>query len=128
VTKLSIRVDFDSGSLGPGKIRLLELVADAGSIRKAAAGMRMSYRKAWLLLKALEETFGGPLVGTSTGGKAGGGARLTPLGRLVVSRYRSLEKLAGQAARPDVVALTRRAQIASPKSATKRAPSVKALK
>jgi molybdate transport system regulatory protein len=90
--------------------------------------MRMSYRKAWLLLKALEETFGGPLVGTSTGGKAGGGARLTPLGRLVVSRYRSLEKLAGQAARPDVVALTRRAQIASPKSATKRAPSVKALK
>ena len=58
--------------------------------------MKMSYRKAWLLLKALEETFGAPLVATSTGGKAGGGARLTPLGTLVASRYRSLESSCGQ--------------------------------
>src|SRR5262249_7256676 len=50
--RLSIRIDFDKGSLGPGKAHLLELVASTGSIRKAAAGMKMSYRKAWLLLKA----------------------------------------------------------------------------
>ena len=36
--RLMIRIDFDDGSaLGPGKIRLLELVAETGSIRKAAA-------------------------------------------------------------------------------------------
>ena len=62
MTRLTIRIDFDDGSaLGPGKVRLLELVAETGSIRKAAAGMKMSYRKAWLLLKALEETFGAAL-------------------------------------------------------------------
>jgi molybdate transport system regulatory protein len=108
--KLSIRIDFDKGSLGPGKAHLLELVASTGSIRKAAAGMKMSYRKAWLLLKALEETFGAPLVVTATGGKAGGGARLTPLGALVASRYRSLEAAAAKATNADLLPLARKAK------------------
>jgi len=72
--------------------------------------MKMSYRKAWLLLRALEETFGAPLVGTATGGRAGGGARLTPLGKLVVGRYRSVEGLAARAARSDMAALGERAK------------------
>src|ERR1700710_1843326 len=93
MTRLTIRIDFTNGSaLGPGKVRLLELVAETGSIRKAAAGMKMSYRRAWLLLKALDEAFDEPLVATATGGKAGGGALLTPLGWRVVKEYRSLEK------------------------------------
>jgi molybdate transport system regulatory protein len=109
MARLTIRVDFGAGAaLGPGKVRLLELVADTGSIRKAAAGMKMSYRQAWLLLKALKETFGMALVETATGGKAGGGARLTPLGRFVVVRYRTLEKVATRASGPSMVALERR--------------------
>jgi molybdate transport system regulatory protein len=107
--RLTIRIDFDDGSaLGPGKIRLLELVAETGSIRKAAAGMKMSYRKAWLLLKALNETFGQPLVETTTGGKSGGGARLTRLGRFVVTYYRALEGTARRAGGPAVDALNGR--------------------
>jgi molybdate transport system regulatory protein len=91
MAKLTIRIDFDDGSaLGPGKVRLLELIADTGSIRKAAASMKMSYRKAWLLLQALEGTFGRPLVETATGGAQGGGASLTALGKTVVTRYRNL--------------------------------------
>jgi molybdate transport system regulatory protein len=91
MVRLTIRIDFDDGSaLGPGKVRLLELIAEKGSIRKAAAGMKMSYRKAWLLLKALEETFGQPLVKTATGGARGGGASLTTLGKTVVTRYREI--------------------------------------
>jgi molybdate transport system regulatory protein len=109
MAKLSIRVDFDGGSLGPGKARLLELVAETGSIRKAAAAMKMSYRKAWLLLKALEETFGVPLVGTATGGRAGGGARLTPLGEVVTRHYRALERAAGRAANRHMAALAKKA-------------------
>ena len=109
MTRLTIRVDFANGAaLGPGKIRLLELVAETGSIRKAAAGMKMSYRQAWLLLKALKETFGEALVETATGGKAGGGARLTALGRFVAKRYRTLEKVATKSATPSMVALSRR--------------------
>src|ERR1700742_1630829 len=81
MARLTIRIDLAPGAqLGPGKVRLLELVAETGSIRKAAAGMKMSYRQAWLLLKALASAFGEPLVATATGGRAGGGAHLTALG------------------------------------------------
>jgi molybdate transport system regulatory protein len=118
-TRLTIRIDFaNGGALGPGKVRLLELVGETGSIRKAAAGMKMSYRRAWLLLKALGETFGEPLVATATGGKEGGGARLTALGNDVVRRYRALEKAAGRAAGSEVAALER--ALAGPVSPQKR--------
>jgi molybdate transport system regulatory protein len=110
MARLTIRIDFDDGSaLGPGKVRLLELVAETGSIRKAAAGMKMSYRKAWLLLQALERTFGAPLVETATGGSQGGGARLARLGRDVVARYRTLEGAATKAAAKDVRSLMNKA-------------------
>jgi len=103
MTRLTIRIDFDDGTaLGPGKVRLLELVAETGSIRKAAAGMKMSYRRAWLLLKALDDMFGRPLASTATGGKEGGGARLTPLGRAVVARYRVIERAASATAKRDL--------------------------
>lgn len=106
MTRLTIRIDFgDGAALGPGKVRLLELVDETGSIRKAAAGMKMSYRRAWLLLKALGDTFGEALVATATGGKAGGGARLTPLGHKVVRQYRGLEKAAEKAGARHVAAL-----------------------
>ena len=119
MTRLTIRIDFADGTaLGPGKVRLLELVAQTGSIRKAAAGMKMSYRKAWLLLKALKDTFGEPLVETTTGGRAGGGARLTPLGRFVVARYRGLEAAAVRAGATPLAALGRRL---APKSRPKKA-------
>jgi molybdate transport system regulatory protein len=110
MARLTIRLDFDDGSaLGPGKVRLLELVAETGSIRKAAAGMKMSYRKAWLLLQALEKTFGAPLVETATGGLNGGGARLARLGCDVVVRYRNLESAAAKAAGKDLKALMNKA-------------------
>lgn len=112
--RLTIRIDFDDGSaLGPGKVRLLELVAETGSIRRAAAGMKMSYRKAWLLLKALKEAFGEPLVETATGGKSGGGARLTRLGRFVVTRYRAMEGAARRAGGPAAEALSSRLRSAT---------------
>src|SRR5689334_3198457 len=118
-TRLTIRIDFGNGAaLGPGKVRLLELIAVTGSIRKAAAGMKMSYRQAWLLLKALGETFGEPLVATATGGRAGGGASLTAQGKAVVRRYRSLERAAGRVAGPDLAALER--ALAGPISPQKR--------
>ncbi|MEI9992060.1 MAG: LysR family transcriptional regulator [Rhizomicrobium sp.] len=106
MTRLTIRIDFADGTqLGPGKVRLLELVAETGSIRKAAARMKMSYRRAWLLLKALDDMFGEKLSETATGGKDGGGARLSPLGRTVVARYRRVESAAGGAAARDLKAL-----------------------
>jgi molybdate transport system regulatory protein len=114
MVRLTIRVDFDDGSgLGPGKVQLLELVAKTGSIRKAAVELGMSYRKAWLLLQALKETFGEPLVETASGGRSGGGTSLTAAGVQVVTRYRNLERSAGKAAAADLRALTRKLGVTS---------------
>jgi molybdate transport system regulatory protein len=99
MARLTIRIDLARGSIGPGKIGLLEQVAATGSIRKAAAAMKMSYRRAWLLLQSLEACFGQPLVETATGGKKGGGARLSKLGARVIAAYRGIEKTASRASR-----------------------------
>ena len=105
MARLTLRIDLDTGSVGPGKIRLLEQVAATGSIRKAAAAMKMSYRRGWLLLQALEASFGRPLVETATGGKQGGGARLSQTGRAVVTAYREAEDAAARAAKHQLAAL-----------------------
>jgi len=91
MTLVRFRVDLPGGhSIGPGKIRLLELLEEQGSISAAARAMRISYRQAWILLNDLNESLGEPLFETATGGRKGGGARLTPLGRRVVERFRAL--------------------------------------
>ncbi len=103
MTRLTIRIDFADGTaLGPGKVRLLELVGETGSIRKAAVRMKMSYRRAWLLLKALDDMFGEPLAETATGGRDGGGARLSARGHAVVARYRNIEQKASSLATRDL--------------------------
>src|ERR1700761_4288550 len=93
MARLSIRIDFEpSGSaLGPGMAELLDRISRFGSIRKAAASMEMSYRKAWLLLQGMHKTFGAPVVATETGGSAGGGAKLTELGGRLLKTYRAIE-------------------------------------
>ncbi len=106
--KLTLRIDFDDGhALGPGKVRLLEEVAAKGSIRKAATATKMSYRRAWLLLKAVERTFGGPVIATATGGKKGGGASLTSLGKHIVRHYRTCEKTAWRSSSTHLAAVER---------------------
>jgi molybdate transport system regulatory protein len=107
MARLTIRIDLAGGSIGPGKIGLLEQVAATGSIRKAASAMKMSYRRAWLLLQSLEACFGAKLVDTETGGRRGGGARLSALGTRVVAHYRGIEESAGRAAAKELAALGR---------------------
>jgi molybdate transport system regulatory protein len=104
MTRLSIRIDFEpSGSVfGPGMAELLERIGKLGSIRKAAASMQMSYRKAWLLVQGLQQTFGGAVVITETGGTAGGGAQLTELGTKLIKTYRTIESRALRAADQDM--------------------------
>lgn len=53
----------------------------------------MSYRRAWLLLNDVNQSFDEPAVVTATGGSHGGGATLTRLGHELIKRYRELEKL-----------------------------------
>jgi molybdate transport system regulatory protein len=77
--------------IGPGKVRLLELIAEKGSITEAAQAMGMSYRKAWLLVDAIDKLFPEPLIEKRVGGHGKGGASLTPLGHEVIRQYRAFE-------------------------------------
>jgi molybdate transport system regulatory protein len=93
MTRVILRIDFDeSRALGPGKIRLLELLGETGSISAAGRAMDMSYRRAWLLVDALNQTFRDPVVETRGGGVGGGGASLTAFGASVVADYRAMEQ------------------------------------
>ncbi len=106
MARLTLRVDLGPhGAVGPGKIRLLELVRDTGSIAAAGRAMAMSYRRAWLLVDALNRAFRQPVVATKLGGRDGGGAMLTPFGIELVGRYRDMELVAHAALRPHLAAL-----------------------
>jgi molybdate transport system regulatory protein len=70
---------------------LLEQIEACGSLSEAARRLRYSYRRAWMLLDAMNHRWPEPLIETTTGGRRGGGATLTPLGRHVLSTYRDLQ-------------------------------------
>lgn len=87
-----LRIDFpDAERLGRGKIRLLELIRETGSISAAGRAMDMSYRRAWLLVSALNAMFAQEAVSSQRGGKQGGGAVVTPFGEELISRFRAME-------------------------------------
>lgn len=104
--QLMIRVAFGShGALGPGKMRLLELIDQHGSIAAATRSMGMSYRRAWLLINGLNEAFPEPVVATRRGGPRGGRATLTTLGHRILQRYRTIEQCARAAVHTELAAL-----------------------
>jgi len=74
---------------GDGRARLLQGVADTGSLAAASRQLGMSYRTAWGHLNAIEEGFGRKLVTRHTGGQAGGGCQLTEAGKQFLAGYLS---------------------------------------
>ena len=106
---LTLRVlGGDTPALGPGRARLVELIASTGSISAAAREMGMSYRRAWLLVAAMNASFRQPVVVAETGGKSGGGARVTLFGMELVERFRAMESKASAAIESDLQALARK--------------------
>tara|TARA_R110001606_G_scaffold399222_2_gene582383 strand:+ start:36948 stop:37304 length:357 start_codon:yes stop_codon:yes gene_type:complete len=93
--KVTIRIPFGKGTaLGPGKVALLEAIDSTGSISSAAKSMKMSYKRAWDLVNAMNQGFKQPLIITVTGGKQGGGASVTEAGLLILKTYREMERQA----------------------------------
>jgi molybdate transport system regulatory protein len=87
------RIDFaEHSSLGPGKICLLEAIRDSGSLSQGARDIGMSYRRAWLLVESLKQSFREPVTMASTGGKDGGGMLVTEFGDALIKSYRELER------------------------------------
>ena len=84
-------------AIGPGKADLLEAIGATGSMAAATRRMGISYRRAWNMVRAMNDSFRVPLVETEKGGASGGGARLTAAGREVLTRYRRMEAAAAAA-------------------------------
>jgi molybdate transport system regulatory protein len=88
--------------MGPGRAALLSHIARTGSITSAARAMGMSYRRAWQLVEAMNRSFAKPVVVTEVGGKRGGGAAVTVLGKRLVKLYRAMEDKASSAIAADL--------------------------
>lgn len=87
-----LEVDTDLGAfLGDTRVRLLEAIDTHGSISQAAKHVPLSYKAAWDAVDAMNNLAEQPLVARSTGGKAGGGTRLTEHGRRVIALYRAMQ-------------------------------------
>ena len=80
-----------STSVGRDRIRLLQAVAQAGSISSGAKAFGLSYKAAWDALDAMANLFGQPLLTTKIGGASGGGSLLTPTGLKVIEAYARME-------------------------------------
>jgi molybdate transport system regulatory protein len=105
--KLTLRIDFDTDrAIGPGKVKLLEMIDKYGSISEAGRQMGMSYRRAWLLVDSLNRSFRAPVIASQKGGQHGGGAALTEFGHTVVQHYRAVESAAEKAGAAHIKALT----------------------
>jgi molybdate transport system regulatory protein len=93
-------------AIGPGKVALLEAIAEHGSISAAARGLGMSYRRAWLLIDELNRALAEPATQSGPGGASGGGSQLTPVGERIVALYRGIEARASQACADQIRELT----------------------
>ncbi len=84
---LSCRLFTDAKCFGPGVAQLLHRVERLHSLRAAAAEMEMAYSKAWTVIKNAENALGFKLLASTTGGRHGGGAVLTPEGKALLTAY-----------------------------------------
>ena len=70
---------------------LLEQIVISGSLSEAARRLGFSYRRAWMLVDAMNKRWGSPIVTTATGGKRGGGTKITERGQIVLRSFRELQ-------------------------------------
>ena len=106
--KPQIRIMFRKAiAMGPGKADLLKAIDASGSISAAARALGMSYRRAWLLVDTMNQSFKSPVVETLTGGQKGGGARVTDTGREVLKRYLDMEAKAAASVKKDLAEFMR---------------------
>lgn len=78
--------------LAETRIRLLEEIEKYGSITQAARRVPLSYKAAWEAVDAMNNLADQALVERSTGGRNGGGTRLTEHGRRIIALYRAVER------------------------------------
>lgn len=88
----TFRLELKAGiAMGPGKAALLRAIENCGSVSAAAKELGMSYSRAWLLVKSMNEQFREPLVELGRGGAHRGGAAVTAAGLAAVELYETMQ-------------------------------------
>lgn len=95
--KMSIKLWKEEKVFGPGICQLLMGIDETGSMHQAAARMGLAYSKAWKMMKTTEKGLGFALTERVSGGRRGGGSRLTEEGRNMMEKYQAFESEARQA-------------------------------
>lgn len=89
----SLWMEFENERFfGPGRVELLKLIDETGSISKAAKKMEMSYKKAWEMVTALNTQATRPLVLLHAGGKKGGGSSITAEAKQLIAYHSQLRE------------------------------------
>jgi molybdate transport system regulatory protein len=78
--------------LGRGRVELLEAIERHHSIRRAAASLGMSYRRAWLLVQSINSACDTQLVEATKGGNSGGGSVVTAFGKQSIRQFHVLDR------------------------------------
>ena len=86
---VKIKVYVQGHMIGAGKMDLLYLISQKGSIQGAAKSMGMSKKKASFLLKTIEDIFSNPVL-TKKGGNTG--TTLTPFGKELLENFLKLNE------------------------------------
>jgi len=88
-----IWIETESGlKIGIGRARLLEQINELGSITEAAKVLKIPYRKAWGIVKEINNNSSREIVIKEVGGKAGGKSSLTDYGKLIVQKFKTAEE------------------------------------
>jgi len=81
----------EKGPLLPKEVDFIRSIALAGSLTAAARELGLHYGTAWMRARAVNRSWGRPLVARARGGQGGGGAALTPEGQALLQYVARLE-------------------------------------
>ena len=73
--------------LGSGRVRLLQAIAEHGSLNAAAKELGISYRKVWAQIKEMERIAPFPMFIRRTGGIDGGATELTVQAQTLLNQF-----------------------------------------
>ena len=91
--KSKIWIESNNGILlSEGRVQLLKMIDETGSLNKASKALKISYQKAWRLIDEVSKTTNQPIIETKIGGAKGGGSSLTPYGKSLVIIFETINK------------------------------------
>jgi molybdate transport system regulatory protein len=85
-------LDNDGKAFGEGPYRVLKQIEKAGSLHQAAIDLKISYRKAWLIINIVENKLGFDFLERRVGGLSGGGSQITPSGKAFLKKYEDFRR------------------------------------